>query len=62
MKYRLDWKKALVFAAVSAGLIFITESFLMSLGIILLLFVVDYWLAEWERMRKIKKERESGEE
>lgn len=62
MKLRFDWKKIVIFTIVSGGLIVLTDSFLMSLGIILLLFVVDNLLAEWERKQKNKNDREkSGE-
>ena len=54
-KLHLDWKKALIFLLVSAGLIYITQSALMSIGIILLLFVADNLLADWEYRRKTKR-------
>lgn len=44
------------------GIYYITESFLVSLGILLLLFVADALLWEWEENQKIKKrKRENGE-
>lgn len=54
-KLHLDWKKALLFFVVSAGLIYITKSILMSIGIVLLLFVIDSLLADWEYRRRVKK-------
>ena len=54
-KLHLDWKKALLFLVVSAGLIYITKSIWMSIGIVLLLFVVDSLLADWEYRRRVKK-------
>lgn len=54
-KLHLDWKKALLFLVVSAGLIYITKSIWMSIGIVLLLFVVDTLLADWEYRRQVKK-------
>ena len=54
-KLNIDWKKALIFFLVSAGLIYLTKSFWMSLGIILLLFVVDGLLANWDYRRKTRK-------
>lgn len=54
-KLHLDWKKALLFLVVSAGLIYITKSILMSIGIVLLLFVIDSLLADWEYRRRVKK-------
>jgi len=45
-------------AVIAAALIYITESFLMALGVLLLIFVFNYVLADkiddWQR----KKERE----
>lgn len=61
-KFRIDWKKALVFLFVSAGLSVITGSFTMSLGILLLLFVADYLLADWVDTRKRKREWREFEE
>lgn len=54
-KLNLDWKKVLLFLVVSAGLIYITGSIWMSIGIVLLLFVIDSLLADWEYRRKTKK-------
>ncbi len=54
-KLHLDWKKALLFVLVSGGLIYITKSIWMSIGIVLLLFVIDSLLADWEYRRKTKK-------
>ncbi|KXB39987.1 hypothetical protein HMPREF1870_01812 [Bacteroidales bacterium KA00344] len=54
-KLHLDWKKALIFLLISAGLIYITKSILMSIGIILLLFVADSLLADWEYRRNTKR-------
>lgn len=43
-KIKLDWKHTLFFFVLMGGIYFLTESFFMSLGIMLLLFVVDYFL------------------
>ncbi len=51
-KYYFDWKKVLGFLFVSAGLIYLTKSLLMSIGIVLMLFVIDGLLANWEYRRK----------
>lgn len=66
-KLYFDWKKTLIFLFVSAGLIYITKSVLMSIGIILLLFVADSLLADWDYRRKTKRifddiRKERGEE
>ena len=44
-------------AAGMGGLYYITSSFLISLGIILILFVIDALLWEWEENRKIKQRK-----
>ncbi len=64
------WKRALVILFICAGLICITGSFLMSAGIMLLIFVADGLIANWEYRRKtreifdelkrIQKEKEKG--
>lgn len=61
-KFRIDWKKALVFLLVSAGLSYLTRSFTMSLGILLLLIVGDYVVADWVDTRRRKREWREFEE
>ncbi len=56
MKEIIDWKKFLVFFLVAAGLVFLTRSFMMSLGIFILLLVGDHFLAEYEERKRVKKE------
>lgn len=43
-KIKLDWKHTLFFFLLMGGIYYLTESFMMSLGIMLLLFVLDYFL------------------
>ncbi len=57
MKQKIVWKKALLFLVIMGGLYYITSSFLISLGIILILFVIDALLWEWEENRKIKQRK-----
>ena len=47
-----------MFLVVSAGLLVITRSFLMSLGIMMLVLLIDRLLAEWDKNRSKK----NGEE
>lgn len=54
VKIRVNWKKVLLFLFISAGLIFLTHSLLMSIGIMLLLFVVDALLANYEYRQHTK--------
>lgn len=55
LKLHLNWKKIVLFLLVSAGLIYLTRSLLMSIGIVLLLFVVDALLANYEYRQQTKK-------
>jgi len=62
MKYKIDWIRFALFAIIAGGLILITESILMSIGIFLLLFVADYLIqdiADWFERRKKRREREN---
>lgn len=69
MKANIDWKKALVFFIVVGGLIYITKvglgmsntnSFLMTLGVLLVLFVGDHFAQEIDD--KIKRKNRDKEE
>ncbi len=55
LKIHLNWKKILLFLCVSAGLVYLTRSLLMSLGIVMLLFVADALIANYEYRRQTKK-------
>lgn len=57
IKTKINWKLAILFLVVTGGLIFITHSFLMSLGILLLLFVGDHFAQEFDERRKRKAEK-----
>ena len=70
MKTNIDWKKAIVFLIVIGGLIYITKvelgmtslnSFLTTLGILLILFVGDHFAQEIDDRIK-RKQREKDEE
>ena len=54
-KIRLDWKKAAIFLLVSAGLLYLTRSALMSIGIMMLLFVVDALIANYEYRQQTRR-------
>ena len=67
MKTNIDWKKTIVFLIVIGGLIFITKvelgmtslnSFLTTLGILLLLFVGDHFAQEADEWLKRRKREE----
>lgn len=57
MKIKFDWKRILIFTIISAGLLYITSSALMSAGILLLLFVVYYLLVGCIETYQHKKQR-----
>lgn len=61
-KFHIDWKKGLVFLFVSAGIYCLTRSFTMTLGILLLLIVADFLLADWDDTRRRKREWREFEE
>lgn len=48
MKVKFNWMHLIVIVLVAGGLILITKSFFMSLGIMLLLFVADYFLRMYD--------------
>ncbi|SFF92997.1 hypothetical protein SAMN05216383_102157 [Prevotella sp. KH2C16] len=52
MKVEFNWKKWLVYFIVAAGLIYLTRSFFMSLGIFMLLLLIDWALGEWEKKHR----------
>lgn len=56
LKLHIDWKKALVFLIVSAGLIYLTRSIWLSIAIFLVLFIIDGLLSDWDSSRRLKKE------
>ena len=56
MKSKINWKHIVLFVVICAGLLYITGSWLMSLGIMLLLFVAYYMIDEIEVWWKKKHE------
>lgn len=54
-KIRLDWKKAAIFLLVSTGLLYLTRSALMSIGIMMLLFVVDALIVNYEYRQQTRR-------
>lgn len=47
-KLRIDWRKVVLFLVISAGLLYLTRSVLMAAGVIMLLFVVDSLISDYE--------------
>ncbi|MBP3756040.1 MAG: transporter [Prevotella sp.] len=59
MEAKINWKLVITFIIIIGGLFYITESYLMSLGILLLLFVAyDFVL----KKAKEEEERQKREE
>ena len=54
MKVKIDWKHVALLAFVAILLLYITKSFFMSLGIMMILLLIDALLAQWEDNRKNK--------
>ncbi|EFB32328.1 MULTISPECIES: hypothetical protein [Prevotellaceae] len=54
MKVKIDWKRVALLAFVAILLLYITKSFFMSLGIMMILLLIDALLAQWEDNRKNK--------
>jgi hypothetical protein len=48
MKIHFNWKRFLLFFFVIGAILYLTKSFWMTLGIILLLFVIDHFLKLWD--------------
>ena len=53
---KINWRLGLLFLVVAFGLYTITESFLMSLGIFMLLLVGDYFAQQYDAKRRYEKE------
>ena len=51
-KLKIDLRKVVLFLVISAGLLYLTRSVLMAAGVIMLLFVVDSLISDWEYRRK----------
>ena len=51
MKVKIDWKHVALLAFVAILLLYITKSFFMSLGIMMILLLIDALLAQWEDNR-----------
>lgn len=54
-KLKIDWRKVGLFLVISAGLLYLTRSVLMAAGVIMLLFVADSLISDWEYRRKTRE-------
>ena len=52
MKIKFNWKRVALFTVLSVLLLVNTHSFLMSLGIMMILLLIDALLAQWEDKRQ----------
>ena len=51
-KLKIDWRKVVLFLVISAGLLYLTRSVLMAAGVIMLLFVIDSLISDYEYRHK----------
>lgn len=58
MKVKINWKYFVLFFVVCGGIYYLTRSFLMTLGIMLILFVIDGVLRDYDNKRRGKKNQE----
>ena len=57
-KIQINWKRFLLFFVVIFGIYHLTQSFWMTLGIILLLFVVDNFLKVYDDKKRRERNRQ----
>lgn len=50
--YRIRPWQLVAFVIVAAGLRILTGSFLMSLGIFMILLLIDFFIVQWEKKRR----------
>ena len=50
----IDWKKFVIFLIITGGLLYLTSSFFMSLGIVLLRFVLEHFVMTYVENKKRK--------
>jgi len=62
MNESVKFKDLIVFFIIGGGLLYITESWLMALGIMILLILIDVGLADYIVRRREKKEQEDNDE
>ena len=58
LKIQIKWMRFLLFFVVIFGIYHLTQSFWMTLGIILLLFVVDNFLKEYDDKKRRERNRQ----
>lgn len=58
MKTKINWKLFALFFVVCGGIYILTRNFWMTLGILLLLFVIDGLLADYDRKRRGQRNKE----
>lgn len=58
MKVKFNWKEFAVFFIVIGGLYYLTKSFLVTSGIMILLLLIDGLLREYDHRQRGKKQSE----
>ena len=61
MEAKINWKLVITFIVIIGGLFYITESYLMSFGILLLLFVAYDFVLKKAKEEEENQKREDGE-
>lgn len=56
MKIKLNWKYFLVFFVVIGGLYYITRSWLVTSGVLILLLLIDGLLREYDNKKRAEKQ------
>ena len=62
MKDFLNWKRLLLLAFVAAGLYILTKNEWITLGILLVLLVIDHFLARYDEKQRKRYEQDDEEE
>ncbi len=57
---KLKTSRIVLIVIVAIGLLYITDSWFMSMGILIILIVVDKLLADYSKKKQDKKEQEDG--
>lgn len=62
MKKKIDIKHILLIVFVCAGLLFITKSFFMTLGILILLLLIDQGIQQYQQRKEFKNMNKYGDD
>lgn len=60
MKMNFELKRLFLFAVITLGVLLLTSSLAIAIGVLVSLFVADYFLGVWENNRIKKSENDDG--